>query len=863
MSTSSKSRVFKRPARSVGATLSTFAVLTLCIGTPAYAAAEGDVDVVNTETVQVFMDASGGIDSTRVYEQLTLTGEGSVDIANPIEESGLRNLDGFSGFEVADGVQTLTMDVDGVEQLRTVSDFTGKLPLELTVDYFLDGERVEPGDVVGADGEFEVLYTVRNVTATEQEITYTDGTGGTVTETAQVPIPMVGSLTTVAPANFTDVTSAQANMAGDGKGGTKLSFTMTLFPPIGSDEVSFGYTANVRDGVVPGASITALPINPLESPTFKSAGESYQSGSDTGVRLADGATVIDTNLLRLRDGAGKLLAGLVQLSDGADQLQTGLAGEAAPGAERLASGALRLDDGLGQIDDGAGKLAAGAGRLRLGAGQLDDGADKLSAGAGELRAGAQKLSAGAGTLSTGTSAAVTGSEKLEAGLAQISGGLNTLAGNTSGLPTAVAGVDALKAGVNQLLAGFGSTTQDGTLLFGLNGLEVGLAQLEGGATQLAGGLGQLRGDAGVLADPSDGSGLAKAQNATDVIRAGIQSARDALIPIRDQECLPVTGTPSTCGTLTAVIGVPVTLTGPSGLYRADAGLGQVSGGLGAAIDGLNTQLIPGAQRIAGGLTAAKAGVTKTKAGAIALRDGTAQVSGGLDQLKTGLVKAVAGVLQLSSGATAAYTGSGSLTDGLVKIDGGAGQLADGAGQLSAGSGRLAGGAEQLADGTQKLRAGSGELAAGAGKLAAGTGDAADGSGKLAEGAGQLADGLSDAADGSGRLADGLEQAAEGAPALRDGATRLSEEGMSQLIAAGETTAQDYGKLYAMIGAGAERAKTEKMAYGAPENAQGLTAYSFELVGDDGEGGRNATRGVAALLLLGAGLGAWGLRRRFA
>ena len=42
-------------------------------------------------------------------------------------------------------------------------------------------------------------------------------------------------------------------MAGDGKGGTKLSFTMTLFPPIGSDTATFGYTAEIADGVVPRA----------------------------------------------------------------------------------------------------------------------------------------------------------------------------------------------------------------------------------------------------------------------------------------------------------------------------------------------------------------------------------------------------------------------------------------------------------------------------------------------------------------------------------------------------------------------------------------------------------------------------------
>ena len=119
-----------------------------------------------------------------------------------------------------------------------------------------------------------------------------------------------------------------------------------------------------------------------------------------------------------------------------------------------------------------------------------------------------------------------------------------------------------------------------------------------------------------------------------------------------------------------------------------------------------------------------------------------------------------------------------------------------------------------------------------------------------------------AADGSGRLADGLTTAADGAPKLVDGAERLSDEGTKKLVVAGEDTAQNYGEMYATIAAGSERAQTENMAYGAPEGAMGLTAYSFVIEGENGESGRNVARGVAGLAILGAGAGAFALRRRF-
>jgi putative membrane protein len=196
-----------------------------------------------------------------------------------------------------------------------------------------------------------------------------------------------------------------------------------------------------------------------------------------------------------------------------------------------------------------------------------------------------------------------------------------------------------------------------------------------------------------------------------------------------------------------------------------------------------------------------------------------------------------------------------LADGGAELNAGVTALVEGVAKLNAGG--LA-----LSDGAGELSSGLGELSAGAGKLADGTGEAADGSTRLSEGAGKLADGLGDAADGSGRLADGLGKAADGAPALQDGAQRLSDEGTSKLVEAGESTAQNYGEMYATIAAGAERAQAEKMAYGAPEGAIGLTAYSYEIRGEDGESGRNVARGLGGVALLGAGAAAFALRRRF-
>lgn len=828
----------------VAAVTAALAVVSVAAATPALAHGGDHVKVVNTETVQVYTSPTGEVQTRRVYEQLGLTGNGTVDLKNPISTDGLRNLDGFSSFSVKDGAQVTRTTVHGEKDLRSVSNYDRKLPLDVSVAYTLDGKSVSPGDIVGKSGHLQVRYTVQNVTAVPQQVTFPDGNGGTVTKTVQVPIPMVGSLSTTTPSSFSNVTSAEANMGGDGQGGTQLSFTMTLFPPIGSDTAVFGYSADITDGVVPRAEISALPVNPLASPTFKSAGDSYKGGADTGVELAQGATKIDTNLLKLRDGSANLLAGLIKLRAGADELHTGLADTAAPGAQQLADGASRLDGGLGQLNSGSKRLAAGTGELLIGA-------DKLRGGAGRLDRGAGKMASGASDLSAGTGAALAGSQKLRGGLAQISAGLAQLSDTNVGLPTAKAGITQLKAGVDQLVAGFGDTSQPTTIIGGLTALSAGIGQLDGGAGQLHAGLTQLSGPTGLGAakagvDQVQGGLAAALAPGADIDKliAGLTalSSTDALCPI-------ATGCQNVASQLLA--GAQQSKTN---LSVANAGLQQVSGGLAQAIGAVNTQLAPGAAQLQAGAQSAKAGADQLVGGAGQAKAGLQQLSAGLDQLSVGIAGAVDGVLQLSAGSNDAFAGSSDLTAGLTKLDAGAGRLSGGANRLSNGASDLHAGAGRLDGGVRRLDSGAKDLSDGAGQ-------ASDGAGQLSDGANQLANGLGDAASGSGQIADGLKRAAGGAPKLVDGAQQLSDKGTKKLAAAGVDTAQSYGDMYATIKAGADRAQTEDMAFGAPKGALGLTAYDFIINGDDGETSRNLQRGLGGAALLAAGAGAFAFRRR--
>jgi len=872
------------PARIGAALVLAPAILVLASG-PALAA--DGVIISNTETVQAHLDADGTVHDARVYEQVALQGNGTVTVTNPVSTDKLRNLDGFRDFTVKNGNIVSTQTVNGEQRLRAVSDYDKDLPLKVAASYKLDGKPVRAGDVVGKAGRLEVRYKVENVTGKDQKVTFDDGTGKQVTKPQKVVIPMVGSLTTVLPNNFVDVASAEANMAGDGHGQTKMSFTMTLFAPVATPISQFGYSATITDGVIPDASISALPVSPLDSPSFKGAAASYKGGADTGVTLTAGATEIDANVLKLRDGAQTLIAGLIQLRDGAKKLNTGLAGEAAPGANKLAAGASKLESGAGQLATGAGTAKAGAGQLADGSGKLAVGAKKLDEGAGALKGGLDQASAKAPELIDGLDKVYGGLEAVDAGLVKMYGGIGQLP----------AKAQPLHDGIQQLLAGLGDKTTEGTLIFGVERIRAALSaatagggsldRLKGGTDQVKSGLGDA---VSGLGDPSTpgltaryGVGQVKqgldaallADGSIDKLKAVATSARATVACSTDPVC---------DGNMAALLnGIDVTLRGNT--QGGSDALGKVAIGLAAISDGLTVKAIPGLGQVSDGLadlkvglSGAVVGLTRVECGLSnatlpgmcnparpGLLQGLGAVDGGVSQLVSGVVAQVqGGVGQSADVAPDQNTlrgGTHAVMGGIDLIAEGGLTLLDGLDRLGAGAGQLKAGTGALVTGTKKLAPGASQLYVGLGKISGGATKLSDGTVQLSDGAGKLAAGLGDAATGSGTLAGGLVKAADGGEALPAGASRLSAEGTSKLVAAGKSTAADYGLKYAVIAAGAERAKTEGMAYGAPADAAGATAYSLEISGANGDGGTSMGRGVGALALFGSGAGLVMFRRR--
>jgi putative membrane protein len=804
----------------------------------AVAASNEPAIVVNRETVQAELTSAGAVDTARLFSQLVVTGDGTYKVLDPTSGKNIRDLDGFSAPNVKNGMADYSIDVHGRTTRRTVSDFTGKLPLTVKAEYTLDGKRMSAQDIVGKTGILDVQYTVENVSATPTPLSFTVG-GKKVSKTIDLVTPYVGQLSLTLPSSFTDIDAVRADIGGDGRGGQVLNWTMVLFEPIGQVKQRFGYTARVKHAQLPSATIQAVPLSPNKKPELAYGEKGFASGSDEAGNVAFAGTTIDSNMIKLRDGAGDLLGGLTKLAAGAAALKDGLAGQAAPGAHQLA-------DGLGQAKAGSAKLAAGADKLGGGLTQVKDGSGKLSTGLGSASAGSEKLLDGSQDLAAGAGLTAAGAKSLSDGLVQISAGLDQL-GAASALPAAKAGAIALRAGVDKLLAGLGTATTPGTILNGIVQVQGGLGALSTGIAQAKGGVDLVQGK--LAASYATGGGLLTIQGLVNGAAALSACAAGPPMPSPSTAC-------EALNTLKyAMSHTPTNPADPStgGLIEATQG---AAGGLKQVSDGLGGQALPGITAISVGVGQINGGLLQIVAG---LKSGDAKNPGlaeGLDGLVAGLTAAVGGVTQLSAGAKTAAAGSVALADGTAKVAAGAGRLS------GEGAAPLADGLAQLYAGSKKLDDGLGQLATGGGQAVAGVHAIDDGLTKLYAGGTKLADGLDAAADGSGQLADGLNLAKAGNVKIHDGVEALRTQAAVPLAAAGAAVAASYAERYATMQALDEKGANGALPYGAPEGASGSAVYQLTLAAATTNTRDNTTRGLAAIVLLGlASLSGFVVRRR--
>jgi hypothetical protein len=243
--------------------------------------------------------------------QLTVQGPGEGAQEVPVPDRGdlIRSLLDFSNPPQEDGIATLTADMaNGYGLARTVSLFPQdeEPPIELTASFTLDGQPIDPWDLVGESGDVTATYTLTNTSTQEMEVEVENLAGEPVTQTVQADVPMVGITKVLLPQRFTGLNLKGGTFGADGRGNNQVQFISLPFRPISEDgTATFGWSARVEDAVIPSMVVQVAPIYIPEDDPDTPQDESRQGGG-----LVSPPPNLDPAVSQIQQGISEIITGV-------------------------------------------------------------------------------------------------------------------------------------------------------------------------------------------------------------------------------------------------------------------------------------------------------------------------------------------------------------------------------------------------------------------------------------------------------------------------------------------------------------------------------------------------------------------------
>lgn len=346
------------------------------------------------------------------------------------------------------------------------------------------------------------------------------------------------------PEDFSKAATSAGTAIADGGGAAsddaeKATIEITT-PPDGlvADDLITNQIATVAASSMGSMLSEATMSNVLVG--YTTLGDQLGDAADGADQLASGAKDAATGAAALPEGATKLAQGATDLSTGAASLSTGLTTMAGSTRE-IASGATQLSSGLlsgaTSLEQNATGISALAGAVQTAGGSAQDAATQtlnLAMTLGAMAATCDVTTTPELCAQIASAAADAQTAATSAGTA--SGYLNTAA---NGNPSTVDAVAALPGTFTTLAtsmrdAGTGASSIAAGLnqlaTDGLDASAAGAAQLASGATQLSDGATQLGDGAGELA-----TGLDTLATGTSDLASGLHTASDSLPSFTDSE----------------------------------------------------------------------------------------------------------------------------------------------------------------------------------------------------------------------------------------------------------------------------------------------------------------------------------------
>lgn len=616
-------------------------------------------------------------------------------------------------------------------------DTDKKLPVDVSVKYFLDGKEMKASELEGKSGHLKIVITSKN---NRYEAKTIDGQSRNVYS----PYVVVAAMT-FDDEKVENVTSDDIKVVKDGKN----EIVSTVMTP-GMKQNLTGIVEdkeldNFKDEV--SVEMDIKDYKPVEIYSVIT-NEFFQEKKniDSLDKLQNGVKELQDNSQKLVDASVKLSEGQDKLNSGISQMQTGVT-KLHNGSQKLASSTQQMQGKfsgiqgkvgpiqgyVAQMNDGSLKLYNGISDYTAAVAKIKENTAKIKEGSEKLAKGATDLDNGVGKLKDATSQLRAGTENLKEMTAQkdqllekssqLSNGLNGLVGSYGQLADTVEQISGKSQQLKDSSAQFNEKLQQVAQLAGgaetsasaekiARGLESSAEGLNNAIQQL-----QANNEEGQLNDT-----IAYLQAQKNVMYVQAESIRNAGSQNAGQQKLQA-ALAQLAQSSSALSQGNADLS--NALMRTSAAMNQSKAKL---VDSSN-QLSQGLGQMGGALNGAD-GLSTLKDSIDKLDDATGQIKGGSQTLKEGTLqneKAMAmllnGMEELDKNSSALVEGSSKLSGGLqefnkqsallsslsqinekaiIPMSNAINMLNDGLGKLDSSTGQLKSGSDELASGQKEF-----------------------------------------------------------------------------------------------------------------------------------------------------------------
>ncbi|MDU7478377.1 MAG: hypothetical protein E7K81_01690 [Finegoldia magna] len=612
-------------------------------------------------------------------------------------------------------------------------DTDKKLPVDVSVKYFLDGKEMKASELEGKSGHLKIVITSKN---NRYEAKTIDGQSRNVYS----PYVVVAAMT-FDDEKVENVTSDDIKVVKDGK---NEIVTTVMTPGMKQNLTGIVEDKNLdkfKDEV--SVEMDIKDYKPVEIYSVIT-NEFFQEKKniDSLDKLQNGVKELQDNSQKLVDASVKLSEGQDKLNSGISQMQTGVT-KLHSGSQKLASSTQQMQGKfsgiqskvgpiqgyVAQMNDGSLKLYNGISDYTAAVGKIKENTAKIKEGSEKLAKGATDLDNGVGKLKDATSQLRAGTENMKEMNAQkdqllekssqLSNGLNGLAGSYGQLADTVEQISGKSQQLKDSSAQFNEKLQKVAQLAGgadgsasaekiARGLESSAEGLNNAIQQL-----QANNEEGQLNDT-----IAYLQAQKNVMYVQAESIRNAGSQNAGQQKLQA-ALAQLAQSSSALSQGNADLS--NALMRTSAAMNQSKAKL---VDSSN-QLSQGLGQMGGALNGAD-GLSTLKDSIDKLDDATGQIKGGSQTLKEGTLQNEKAMAMLLNGMEELDKNSSALVEGSSKLSGGLQEFNKQSALLSSLSQinekaiiPMSNAINMLNDGLGKLDSSTGQLKSGSDKLASG------------------------------------------------------------------------------------------------------------------------------------------------